>query len=438
MPSTDNILRIGAEFDVGPLVTGTQQVVASFDQMKARLEQFATAADAAGKPIDAQAARILALGLSSKQTELAIGQLGLSQKEATALTETLTSVLMGNNDAMVAMQAAARTATVAEEEQISAHRAAKMEVAALEGRTGMLVRQFEMLAAESGTLGPMLQAAFPIFAIVGFLQILGEVFESIDNISNALGGFGKEVQKQYAEAVEWNRKLITFNMELADKQAAIGVIGKEGAAKYGAEVQNTHEHLARLRDRQTEVTKELSKGREELEKFAHSGEGMMGDTVIGFLVDPAVREHIEEVKKSVAALGKEQETLYLQMRTAPVDTAKKEAEERTRLNSEAIANDKARTKAEEEIGLARVAQRETWAREEYNVAKASDQFDFAEQRTPQMAQEESLRESEQTKYDIKTAARAKNRADVVREGATGKDVRGELATIDAEQVTAVA
>jgi hypothetical protein len=97
------------------------------------------------------------MGLSN-ETSLALGNLGMSRNGAT-LTENLADVVTGSTAALNAMQASRRR-TEAHEEHANAH-APKNEIAAVEGRTGMLIRQFETLAVESATLAGLIKPHSP-------------------------------------------------------------------------------------------------------------------------------------------------------------------------------------------------------------------------------------------------------------------------------------
>lgn len=140
----DNILRVGAEFDVGPLIAGTQQAGASFDQLAARLK---------------------ASGLSAEETASALTNLGVSEEEVAAATGAVAVATENAGNAMAGMGEKSALARVG--------------LAEATGSVGAMTFGLARLAAMSETIGPLLQAAFTPIIAVALVEIVSQLGEKM-------------------------------------------------------------------------------------------------------------------------------------------------------------------------------------------------------------------------------------------------------------------
>lgn len=181
----DNIIKIGAEFDVSQIVSGSQEAVAAIDTL--------------GDSVAEQAAKFQQQGLSATEAAEALKNLGYSAAE----------VASSLGVASVAEKEVAASST----SMVSAMGAARVEMGALEGSTGMMAGGLARVAAQSEILGPILQAAFPIFAIGAFVDILSvgaekiyNVYENVVLLKSTIEALDKASEAEAQHAAELNEQ----------------------------------------------------------------------------------------------------------------------------------------------------------------------------------------------------------------------------------------
>jgi hypothetical protein len=156
----DQILRIGAELDVSSIIDGSKQAAAAMENLGTKVGE-------------ASAEMLDKLYPAEKMASEAAEQIAVSTVRAT-----------------------------------SAMGAARVEMGALEGSTGMMAGGLARVAAQSATLAPLIQAAFVPFAVVAFADILtvaGEkmydLYQNVFNARDELKAFA-EVEKTVDEYTE--------------------------------------------------------------------------------------------------------------------------------------------------------------------------------------------------------------------------------------------
>ena len=212
----DNILRVGAEFDVSQIVAGTQVAVNSFEQMKAKLLALAVEAETAGRSMDAQAARLMASGLSAADATSALVNLGVSEKDAALAIAVASKAIEEQTVAFHTQAAAANASAAATGRAVSAMGAARVEAGALTGSTGMMVGGLARVAAQSAALSPLITAAFPIFAAFAFVDILVHIYEAFKKATDAVMGYTDEVQKAEKANIKFSQSAETAAVSVAD------------------------------------------------------------------------------------------------------------------------------------------------------------------------------------------------------------------------------
>jgi polyhydroxyalkanoate synthesis regulator phasin len=166
-------LRIGAEVDVsqlGKLAEGSQQVARDVTAMGS---SFGTASEAAAN----LASKLLASGLTVKEVESALINMGLSARNAATVMATLTEAT-----ATLGAETIATTTKVDAFTRQMANSA--IRIAASEAGIGQLGFAFGRLGAMSQTLAPILASTFAIFAVVAFVEIVNRAIEAYEKWSH--------------------------------------------------------------------------------------------------------------------------------------------------------------------------------------------------------------------------------------------------------------
>jgi hypothetical protein len=232
------ILKIGTEVDLSRLQSGMAEAQA---RVTAASAQMAEAQSAFGKAA-AQGSEQAAAALKFYQTELASAQSALSGFTATEEQE-----------------------TVALRSNISARMAASAELRLLEGNLMGSTRAAGAFLSTTLGLGPVLQAAFPIFGALALADVLGQMINKVVTLiedaatfreawTNALKIVAEQGELQVRiwektsqlqhEAAVREHPLGAFAQDTIDAQRAIE--GLNGA------IQKQAEHIADLRRRQAE------------------------------------------------------------------------------------------------------------------------------------------------------------------------------------------
>jgi hypothetical protein len=184
-------IQINSTFNAGPLKAGMADAAAAVQtggkQMQAAFEGIGTAVGEASN-------KVLNMLYPTKQ----LGE------ESDALTVAINSL----TTSIEKMSAAKKEDTGSTRGMTSAMGAARVEMGALEGSTGMMAGGLARVAAQSSALAPIISAAFPLFAVGAFADIIVMAGEKLYNFyqnvilsRDELKAYG-EVEKTITEETE--------------------------------------------------------------------------------------------------------------------------------------------------------------------------------------------------------------------------------------------
>jgi hypothetical protein len=162
----------------------------------------------------------------------------LNELRATVVVDT--SGLVGLTSATSEMTNAVTRSNVAFKDQASASESAAYSLTeAREAARGLgeeigvhLPRFVSSFIAKSSTIGPVLAAAFSTIAVVGLIEVLGEVPTAIQKVIDALAGWDEESRKDYDKMIKENDQLILKNIEARATVTRLSEVGKTGTEKY--------------------------------------------------------------------------------------------------------------------------------------------------------------------------------------------------------------
>ena len=280
-----------------------------------------------------------------------------------------------------------------------------------------LNRELANTLARSETLGPILEGAFSVFAIVGFIELLDQASKKFDAMIENAAGWGKAQQEAYQRALALNSEMISRNLELRTSERDLNQVGLEGAAKRAVQVKDL---TAEQKDYADQTAGALNRQREfnaEIQHWQNLQQipFVMNQDLISQKIQDATAS-LKRAEDETDRFTQKQKDLGEQMRQVKTegtaDTAKNTradlsgAADAYKTYIDAIeAGDQAYYKARYQLGEISLAQ--------------------------EVAQ---LRESEQRKFDVETETYNKLRALKLQEGKdTGKNVTPEIEKMDAEQ-----
>jgi hypothetical protein len=212
----DDVLRIGSEFDVGPILAGSSQAASAVQSGCARMaESFQKS------------------GMSADEASSALKNMGFSAQEVTA-------ALGATAPAIDAVSAAADRSTRSFTNARIAGQGFMQEV----GVRGP--RVLTAFLAQSSTIGPILQAAFPVVAAIAFFEVLSMGYDKIISATSALVGWDEAAKKMYATQIQLNDEMVKFNANLEIEKLGTSLAGLKGAAKDAAELNNLYAERAIL------------------------------------------------------------------------------------------------------------------------------------------------------------------------------------------------
>ena len=76
---------------------------------------------------------------------------------------------------------------------------------------GMLGGALGRVAAASSTVGPLLSAAFPVIAVIAFLDVADLAYNKILEISSGLAGWDKAAKETFDHLITLNQQTVAFN-----------------------------------------------------------------------------------------------------------------------------------------------------------------------------------------------------------------------------------
>lgn len=385
----DQVLKVGAEFDVGPIIAGTKQAGDAFKQL--------------GNDIAQQAAKYAVAGLTWQENVSALQNLGYSANEARNAVQQLGFPVEDATVKITAMERAMANATA--------------RAAAMAGGMGGLGFAMGRVASTSSALAPLLAAAFPVVAAVAFVDAIEHLPDLINKATDALAGWDKEAKKAYQEEISFNERLFTLQLDLADKQERQNLIGLEGEKKKLVTMKDNEDQIRRLQTAYDNANAQIQTTTATIDKLKTlQGEALLGDPVsyarIGAQID-AFKTSLEGAKKESESLEMELRKLRAEQSAAPKDLGVLKAED-------ARKNAEAKIEAEKQYQLTLVSYEESEYKRRYAAQEISLDMEIS-----------LLQDAARRKIAIEDDAYTKLRALKQSEGAaTGKDVAPELQKMD--------
>jgi hypothetical protein len=231
--------------------------------------------------------------------------------------------------------------------------------------------------AQSSTIGPILASAFSVVAIGMFVQVLAQVPEAIDKIIAKFTGWDDAARKTYNDIISDNNRLLMKNVELADKQEALNLIGITGSQKYAREILNvvdSQERWGKLGEVLAQKAADLNRQLDAIKNNAAAtvrGPAFLYNWITGMDKDAkaleeqlkAVTKAQEEVAEKGAEKGQQVPGLRKEEQIAVIHETMEAAKEAARLQREqtlAALNDEERA-AKERTRLAKEEAKENEA-----------------------------------------------------------------------------
>lgn len=395
----DNVLRIGAEFDVAPLINSTKQAIASNDRLGASITELA--------------ARFKAQGLNSQETASALINLEFSEKEATEASLEHGAAL--DKEAVAENEVAGATRSASE-----ANLQARIATDLLTGQVGRAEQAVVRFIARSSTIGPILQTAFPLFAAVAFLSIVDSMIEKLVSAADAMAGWGAAAKKAYEEAGSANLALLRAELQRQtelQKQNEIGLdgIGKQRTALTDAEADLQRYNAAAIQAQKAVIgiEKEIADLKSQRLEAAFDPTKFNYAT-LGKDIEEANRQLENQIKLRDELTGKVRD-LKISVSGEQKGVGEQSLKDQEALSAAQIAREKS-------VGTARVAAQQEADRE----LLAAHAITLEEDRKRSL-------DAENAKYEDEVANIKKRRALVEQEGkTTGRDISPQLETLKGE------
>jgi hypothetical protein len=196
----DDVLQIGASFDVSPITSGMNQAAGAVSAGASRMaESFQKS------------------GMSANEVASALKNMGYSADEVTAA--------MGATAPAIdqVSQAADRSTRSFTNARIAGQ--GFMQEIGVRGP-----RVLTAFLAQSSTIGPILQAAFPVVAAIAFFEVLSLGYDKLISVTSAMGGWDEAAKKMYDTMLKLNEQTVAFNYNLEVEKLALNLAGLKGSA----------------------------------------------------------------------------------------------------------------------------------------------------------------------------------------------------------------
>jgi len=228
MPA-DGTIQIATQVNVIPIVSGmaearaaVKQATAEFKEAQRALAAQGVGAEQAGKILAEYAGRV-------NQAKAAVAALNAEQAKAASFSPPA-----------LRWSSATREMTDATRATISEVSAASAAVRTLEGGINGSVRAAERFLTASLGLGPVLQAAFPVFGALALVEILGRMAEKVAKLSQDWGGLQTIADEAFQKMAADEQEAIRISEDhiRATRDFAVAVAelhsGKAGRSAAGA------------------------------------------------------------------------------------------------------------------------------------------------------------------------------------------------------------
>ena len=408
----DNILRIGAEFDVAPIIAGAQQASAAMEGLGAKITASAAEEKSALDGVAAAAQSLQVQSLRASQS---------SRTEASALdavARAAAAVAPAVEKEAVASTAAASASRSHAEANLQAHLAADL----LTGNVARAEHALLRFATHTEVIGPLISAAFPIFAVVAFIAILDSATKALEEATDAVTGWDAAAKKAFADLADANLENVNKNIENNSKLRAQNEIGLEGAAKHEAAIKNLTTEQQEWGSALTVTTRQINEVQSKIE-----GLKSLSTKAITFAISlgdmTKLDDDVKQAEEQLARLQKTQKEqegkvqglgieIPAEKKTASVDLQKQELELLT-----------ATAEKKKTITEASIAFDESATHREYESHRIT-----LEQETSQLVSEEQRRIIAMRAFyaEQESIARTKSKE-------TGEDIAPKLATISGQR-----
>lgn len=142
-------------------------------------------------------------------------------------------------------------------------------------------RALRTVLAETPGVGAALEAAFSGLAVVGFLEILGQIPDKIESIVESFTHWNEQAQAVMKEQVALNNEVIASNQHVADLQKAYQLIGLSGIPLLTTKQQQLNAELddanAKLKTAQSNYQAMFDLSKQTVPQLVPVGEGQVGD-----------------------------------------------------------------------------------------------------------------------------------------------------------------
>ena len=202
---------------------------------------------------------------SADQMAAAGAQASAAWDQTTAAVETFTAAERQSLTTVVESTAAVQKQAVALHE-------ARGAAALLGEETGVrLNRHLRSVLATSETLGPILQAAFPVVAAIGFFEVIKQGAEKLSEMIADWVIYTEEMKKAYAAEIECNRQVIAAVDETRKLQAEHYSNTHTASQNAQHDLDNETAHQQQLRDQIKQRQKDIADLRAAQEQWQAKG-----------------------------------------------------------------------------------------------------------------------------------------------------------------------
>lgn len=266
MPDYSDALRVGVVADVSDLKAKMIEASGSVESASARM-----------------AAALKAQGLTSAEIAMGLDSVGLSAKGLVPATETASAGMSNFRNAMGA---------------------ARVEMGAFEGSTGMMAGGLARVAAQSQALAPIISAAFPAFAVLAFADIISTVGEKVYKVAENF----LFLQDQEDALTAITDKLRNSEISLTD---SIGKSYVELAKLTEGPLAATRAALDSMQNRPVKLPfdeKDLKKFPDDIQQFVKGFQAITGADIAGALdtINAKIKQQesqLEMVNSDIAEAG---------------------------------------------------------------------------------------------------------------------------------------
>ena len=227
-----------------------------------------------------------------------------------ALTQQLQTLAVQQKE----VAASAGEAAAAETGMAESMHEARGAAALLGEETGIrLNRHLRGVLASSETLGPILAAAFPIAAAVGFTEVLIHVAEKMSEVISDFLIYTDDQKKAYALEVEFNHLLVQHLETMVRLNKEYERMGKSAVQLANMDVRDLNKALAEANTRIEETKKQLSEPAPPAGFLAQLKGGITGYLTGGFggaaagVATAGISVEDQVRKENAVALAKQQE-----------------------------------------------------------------------------------------------------------------------------------